>query len=137
MNQLTLTSPQPPKRWLQARRTYKGKPHVSEKAVQAAILRYLQICPYVAWSYRQNSGKFKVQDKHGTRWVEAGFTGCPDIMGMLKDGRFLGVECKSSSGRASQEQKNFGELVQQHGGVFIIARSVDDVVEGLRKALKL
>lgn len=57
--------------------------------------------------------------------------GGADLIGVLTVGRigvFLAVEVKTESGRLSPEQRMFGELVERAGGVFIVARSVDDFV---------
>lgn len=37
------------------------------------------------------------------------------------------VECKTGSGRESTEQKNWGDLVKKSGGIYGVARSVEDV----------
>lgn len=39
---------------------------------------------------------------------------------------FAGVEVKTDRGRATEEQKNFIEVVQRFGGLAGVARSVDD-----------
>lgn len=57
--------------------------------------------------------------------------GGADLVGVLTVqgvGVFLAVEVKTPTGRLSPDQKLFGELVQRCGGVFIVARSVDDFV---------
>lgn len=82
----------------------------------------LQYHPRVAWSHRMNTGATKFQE----RVVRFGFPGCPDILGQLKDGRLLAIECKSERGRATLEQRGFLDLVRRHGGVAGIVRSIDD-----------
>lgn len=69
--------------------------------------------------------------------------GVGDILGVLPGGRFLSVEVKTpevkdlfgkkvqSKGYASPEQKIFIEDVNNQGGVALIARSIQDVEQGL------
>lgn len=54
-------------------------------------------------------------------------------MAQLTDGRFVAVEVKSRTGRLSEEQGAFLQCVAAGGGVAIVARSVDDVLEALRR----
>ena len=106
----------------------------SEKEIQSAILQYLQRCSQVAWARNMTVGRFRVSDRSGTRWMQAGFVGCSDILGQLTDGRLLAIEVKRHDGRATQDQLNFLRTVRAGRGVAMIARSVDDVIQGLANA---
>jgi hypothetical protein len=101
-----------------------------ESGVLKAVLATLEMHPKVAWVARINSGMFHVEQ----RFIKAGFKGCSDILGMLKGGRLLAVECKSSTGKETQDQEAFGARVAAGGGLYIVARSVDDVMDGLKSA---
>ena len=80
--------------------------------------------------WRNNSGLFWT--RNGQR-VRASVEGAPDLIGlMLPQGRFLGIECKSLTGRLSPVQKAFGEMIVRMGGLYCVARSVNDVEEYLR-----
>ena len=106
----------------------------SEHEIQGAILEYLQRCSKVAFAHRQNTGQTKYTDESGkARWVRYGWVGCSDIIGMLTDGRFLAVEVKSKRGRVSDEQAAFLQAVSAGGGVALLARSVDDVINALQQ----
>lgn len=129
MTALILESKSPPAK----RRLYKGKPHIAEADVLSSVLEYLAYCHAVAWAHRINTGKFKVNDRAGTRWVQSGFVGCADIIGQLTDGRFLAIECKSVSGKLTNEQQVFLDVVNNAHGVGFVARSVDDVVRIFRE----
>lgn len=110
-----------------------GMSRASESEIQAAILEYLEHCSSVAFAHRQNTGQTKYVDRHGEeRWVRYGWVGCSDILGMLTDGRFLAIECKSRAGRLSPEQSAFLDAVNAGGGLGIVARSVDDVIQAIR-----
>ena len=95
-----------------------------EAAALVEVLKALRAHPLVAWAERQNSGAAKV----GSRFIRFGWVGCPDILGQLRDGRLLGVEVKSKTGRPSPEQTIFLARINQAGGVGFIARDLRDVV---------
>ena len=107
----------------------------TEAQIQDAILRYLAVERRVLWAARMNSGKGKLLRPDGTQtWISFGFTGCPDIMGMLRDGRYLAIECKRSGGRVRPEQRQHITQAADHGAVAIIARSLEDVQKALDAA---
>lgn len=58
--------------------------------------------------------------------------GSSDLVGWDAQGRFVGLEVKSASGRLTPEQANFIEQVNKAGGVGICARSISDVWERLK-----
>ena len=98
-----------------------------EAAALTEVLMALHGHPLVAWAHRQNTGAAKV----GNRFVRFGWRGCSDILGMLKDGRLLAVECKSTRGRLRPEQAEFLGLVRRFGGVAFVAHDCRDVVHEL------
>ena len=53
--------------------------------------------------------------------------GVPDRIA-VKDGIFYGIEVKTPKGRLSEHQKAFRDRVVAAGGVYIEARSVEDVM---------
>lgn len=84
-----------------------------EAAALAEVLQALRHHPLVAWAERQNSG---VARMGGRRFVRFGWRGCSDLLGQLKDGRLLAVECKAPRGRLQAEQQEFLALVSTvHG----------------------
>lgn len=117
-------------------RPFKLKRQVATEAqVQNAILRYLAIDRRVLWAERMNSGKGKILRPDGSQtWIKFGFTGCPDIMGQLRDGRYLAIECKRAGGRIRPEQRAHITQAADHGAVALIARSVEDVQAALDAA---
>jgi len=104
---------------------------VREKDVLSAVLELLAVHPRVAFAYRQNVGGFY---NAAGQYVACGFAGCADIIGMMKDGRYLAIEVKGSRGKASEEQLAFIFKVRNNGGVGLIAYAVDDLVRGLQDA---
>ena len=72
----------------------------------------------VAWCERQNTGDAKV----GGRFIKFGWRGCSDLLGQLKDGRLLALECKhSKGGKLSTKQAPFIAMVPQFGGCAFVA----------------
>lgn len=97
------------------------------------VLKALRAHPMVFWCERMNSGAAKI----GTRFVRFGWPGCPDVLGQLKDGRLIGVECKSRTGKLRPEQAVFLERIRCAGGVAFIARDCRDIFRELDKAGKV
>ena len=101
-----------------------------EKDVLKAVLAALRAHPAVAFVWRANAGSFEVDGRR----IRAGFRGQSDILGMLRDGRFLAVEVKRPGGRLTSEQAAFLAGVSQQGGVAIVATDVHDVLTVLQTA---
>jgi len=98
-----------------------------EAAALAEVLKALRAHPAVAWVERMNTGAARI----GNRFVKFGFTGCPDVLGQLRDGRLLGVEVKAAKGRVSAEQSIMLERINGHGGLAFVARDCRDVFAAL------
>ena len=99
-----------------------------EAAALVEVLKALRTHPAVAWAERMNTGAAKV----GNRFIRFGWPGCPDVLGQLKDGRFLGVEVKAQAGRLRPEQALFLARIRAAGGVAFVARDCRDVLLQLR-----
>ena len=78
---------------------------------------------------RNNSGL--LLGANGRR-VRAAMPGAADIIACLY-GIFVAVECKTASGRQSPAQRRYQEAVQRAGGMYLLARSVDDATDFLRQ----
>lgn len=50
--------------------------------------------------------------------------------------RFFALEVKTPKGRVSDEQRQFLDLVNRHGGYAAVARSVDDAVRAVEAAVR-
>lgn len=98
-----------------------------EGAVVQACLEYLKLIGAYVW--RNNTGALK--DKTD-RPVFFGKPGSADILGLLPGGRFIAVECKSKKGKLSEKQKDFLANVKRIGGLDVVARSVDDVINAVQ-----
>jgi hypothetical protein len=102
---------------------------ITENQLQKQILDYLRARGIVAWrpnqSYRK--GRFIPRESIGT----------PDIVGVTKDGRFLGIEVKvpktelSRAGKVSKKQQAWIDEVKRMGGRAFVARSIEEVANEL------
>lgn len=98
-----------------------------EAAALVEVLKALRAHPLVSWCERMNSGAARI----GSRFVRFGWTGCPDLLGQMKDGRLLGVEVKAANGKLRPEQVLFLERIRAAGGVAFVARDCRDVLRQL------
>lgn len=96
-----------------------------EQGILNAVMQTLRLHQRVAWVARVNSGAYKTPDG---RFIRFGFPGCPDILGQMKDGRILMIECKSEDGRVTDEQAYIIKRIRENNGIAGIARSVDDAL---------
>ena len=55
------------------------------------------------------------------------------MLGQMKDGRLLGVEVKSRTGRLRRKQAVFLERIRGAGGVAFVASDCRDVFDNLKK----
>ena len=69
---------------------------------------------------------------HNNKLVKFGLQGSADIIGLMKPhGRFLAIEVKTEKGRQSESQKRFQRMIEDMGGLYILARSPEDVIKAL------
>lgn len=141
-----------------------ARPKILEKYVKQQVLQYLALKGVWAWNNPSGgafiphegkkaseqvayaaaqSGAFHVEQSRGKRsghFVKFGKEGSPDVIGVLPGGKFLGVETKASkddstSKRRQELQDAFGAEILRRGGIYIKAKSVEDVVEALKPIL--
>lgn len=104
-------------------------PNTREHHIQNEILRAFGTRADMRL-WRQNTGAATFRGQR----VSFGVPGAADITGILPDGRRIEIEVKSAVGRQSAAQKSYQAMIERFGGVYILARSVDDVYAGLRAA---
>lgn len=66
------------------------------------------------------------QDKSG-RVVRSGVKGQADISGILMGGRRIEIEVKTATGQQRPEQKKWQAMIERFGGLYVLARTPDDV----------
>lgn len=80
--------------------------------------------------YRRNTGA--ARDARTGRLVRFGLPGMADIGGIYR-GRAVEIEVKTEKGKQSQPQRNWQAAVERAGGIYILARSVNDVMDVLER----
>ena len=101
-----------------------------ERDIKAAILLALGRRPDVlAWNHPTGLARSLTPPYQP---VTYGLVGSADIIGVLgPDGRAIAVEVKTATGRQSEQQRKFEAAFRRCGGLYILARSVDDALKGL------
>lgn len=100
-----------------------------ESLVAAGVHAYLKTRTDVFF-WRANTGAGIAPSG---QFMRSGLKGQGDFLGLqAPEGRFIGIECKRErGGKLSRDQERFLENVRRHGGIAIVARSVDDVAIAL------
>ena len=97
---------------------------MKESETQKAILEWL------AWKhifhYRNNSSAIQIEN--GKRFLRFGAVGSPDIICVV-DGQYVGIVVKAPKGKQSEHQKEFQRQLEEAGGKYIVAYSLDDVIQ--------
>lgn len=104
---------------------------MSESAVVKACIEWLHFhgCDVI----RCNTGSFTkkhTSKKTGvtkTHYIRFGKTGAGDILACSPRGRWVEVECKCEDGKQRPEQIARQQEIERRGGVYILARSSDDL----------
>lgn len=101
---------------------------MTESELLAAILNRFGSRPGVRL-WRQNTGMARTP---GGQLVRFGVPGQADISGLrIPSGQRVEIECKSARGHQTQQQRNWQAMIEKHGGLYILARSVEDVERAL------
>ena len=105
------------------------KKKITEKAIEKAILTYLNYLPSCfAWK-NNNGGVFDpARGKFRANKNPHVFNGVSDILGIYK-GRMLAIEVKKPGGKATDSQQDFINRIKKMGGVAGVCTSVDEARE--------
>lgn len=60
--------------------------------------------------------------------IHYGILGGGDISGILRGGRRVEIEVKTGTGKQRESQLRFQQMIEEYGGLYILARSVQDAV---------
>lgn len=64
--------------------------------------------------------------------VRFGQPGQADIMGIrAPHGQLVAIECKSPTGRQTEDQRKWQRMIEAHGGLYVLARNLEDVRRSL------
>jgi RecB family endonuclease NucS len=64
-------------------------------------------------------------------YVSLSSPGVPDIIAIDKNGTFIAIEVKTGNAHLRNDQREFARKVEENNGIFILARSKDDVATRL------
>lgn len=104
------------------KRPAKRRGQTPEAKVKNQVDAYLKRLGVI--NIRTNAGSW--QDGDG-RWIYGAKAGTADRVVCLPNGVFCAIEDKSTTGKLSEAQRRYGERVTALGGLFVVARSRDDV----------
>lgn len=103
-----------------------------ERVIEHQILALLRSKGIYCWK-QPSSGYFDTKINRFRKQASPyAINGVSDILGILKDGRFLAIECKSAKGKASLHQKAFIDSINNNKGLAFIATSWQQVQELLK-----
>ena len=112
-----------------------NKIKISETDIQSTIIRYLTVLENQGKLFFNRTNNIPPVNKNskgevvGFRRLPAGAKkGIPDIWVILQ-GKTIGLEVKTATGRQSKEQKEIEERFKKNGAEYYIVRSLDDVKE--------
>lgn len=80
--------------------------------------------------FRINVGKFRPMEG-GPRVIQSAPEGTPDLLGVMTPGRAIAIEVKAPKGRQRDAQVAFQKAWEARGGIYVLAKSIDDVYRGL------
>lgn len=102
-----------------------------EKLVEQQILIWLRSKKVFAWK-NVTGGFYDSKIKRFRKQVSPfAINGSSDILGILPNGRFLAIECKSRYGKATPDQLMFIERINFSGGCAFVAKTLEDVQRAL------
>ncbi len=81
--------------------------------------------------FRINVGKFRPLDGHQQRVIQSAPEGTPDLLGVMTPGRAIAIEVKAPKGRQRDAQVAFQKAWEARGGIYVLAKSIEDVYRGL------
>ena len=100
-------------------------------ALENEVLRvtgdYLTLKRYCFW--RANNTPVFQNDKGNARFRSMprfSKHGVPDFI-LVKQGKFIGLECKKKGGYQSEHQKIFQQDIEKAGGQYYVIRSLEDL----------
>lgn len=105
--------------------------HIKESAVLKACIQWLYIhgCDIIRCNTGAVARKYTSKRTGQTKeyYIRFGKPGVGDIIACGPTGRWIECECKSSIGKQEAIQKLRQEEIERRHGVYILARSVDDL----------
>lgn len=66
--------------------------------------------------------------------VKFGLKGSADIIGLLKDGQFVAIECKTGGASRTPQQIKFGDMITRFNGNYYLARDIQGALDFIHAA---
>ncbi len=105
----------------------------SETVIQRAILDWLIWHRIFAWREARIPTPIRRGNQIvGLRRADPHTLGIPDILACVR-GRMIGIEVKTKIGKQSLEQIAWQDRIEKAGGLYLLARSVNDVEDFFKK----
>ena len=99
----------------------------SEAAIQLLILKHLRAKGVFCWRAQPHTYNAKLGFHISNPYAMSGQS---DILAVIPPhGTLVGIEVKTKTGRQRPEQILFQKRLEAVGGVYILARSVEDVAQ--------
>ena len=102
---------------------------IPESQVVKSCLHWLLIHGCYVW--RNNTGAH--QNEKTKSYIRYGLPGSADIIGLTPSGKFIAIECKSAKGKLKYTQITFGNRILEKNGIYLVARSIDDLERNKEK----
>ena len=102
-----------------------------EKDIQFSIIKYMRRCGYVCGKTKTTGIWDPIRRRY--RRDKYAFVGFPDLTAFIP--QLVFIEVKSLSGKQTGDQEAFQAMCDRGGTPYILATSVDDVLEGLEKII--
>jgi len=105
-----------------------------ESEIKKNICDYLQILENQGKIYftRNNSFQGKIKRVNGSEgYIKNNKLGTPDFL-ICYQGKYIGLEVKTESGKQSAEQKKAQKAIERAGGIYYIVKNVNDVFNILK-----
>ena len=123
----------------------RSDPNELEASVISEVGKLLAVHPNVLFACRSNSGAAYMTGRNGkdmpvtfNKIIRSPETVClPDFWGLLRDGRFLAIECKrrnwtKPTDQHEREQAAFLQMIRDIGGVGIFATCAENVLDSIK-----
>ena len=105
-----------------------------ESDLLRATMRALAMMPH-CHALRLNAGLTILGSGKAARAIRGVEPGTPDVLVMLRNGRVLWIELKTSTGKLSDAQTAWHARARSMGHDVLVARSVQDAVDAVREAI--
>lgn len=100
---------------------------MKENDIQAQILDWLSYKKGIYFWRSNNLPVFEKDRGVYRRLPKYTPRGLPDIMVVGKGGKFIAIEVKAPKKYLSKDQKAVRDSIEEAGGTYILARSIDDI----------